>query len=114
MSDDATPSMFRLVDGLGPLPPQRPGQARTMSRASGDKWDDRAVDLDQCESWHSPDDVLARIAAAVAAERVMVSEILRLRAALNKIAERTSSDDPCCTLVQIARDALRHNAGAKL
>jgi hypothetical protein len=33
-------------------------------------------------------------------------EATRLRAALNKIAERTGSDDPCRALVQIARDAL--------
>lgn len=34
---------------------------------------------------------------------------VRLRAALDKIAERMSSDDPCSALVQIARDALRYN-----
>ena len=33
----------------------------------------------------------------------------RLRAALDTIAARTGSDDPCRALVQIARDALRHN-----
>ena len=36
-------------------------------------------------------------------------EITRLRAALDKIAERTSSADPCRELVQIARGALRPN-----
>lgn len=40
-----------------------------------------------------------------------IAENLVLRQALNKIAERTGSDDPCRALVQIARDALRHNAG---
>jgi hypothetical protein len=33
-----------------------------------------------------------------------------MRTALNKIAEYTCGDDPCRTLVQIARDALRPNA----
>lgn len=39
-----------------------------------------------------------------------IAENLVLRQALNKIAERTDSDDPCRALVQIASDALRHNA----
>ena len=38
-----------------------------------------------------------------------LAENLVLRQALNKIAERTGSDDPCRSLVQIARNALRHN-----
>lgn len=38
-----------------------------------------------------------------------IEENLVLRTALDKIAERTSSDDPCRAMVQIARDALRHN-----
>jgi hypothetical protein len=33
----------------------------------------------------------------------------RLRVALETIASRTSSEDPCRALVHIARDALRHN-----
>jgi hypothetical protein len=40
-------------------------------------------------------------------------ELDRLSAAMDKIAERTGSDDPCRSLVQIARDALRHNVRAK-
>ena len=36
----------------------------------------------------------------------MTDERDALRAALDKIAERTSSDDPCRPLVQIARDTL--------
>lgn len=41
--------------------------------------------------------------------RELRDENARLRTALDEIAERTSSDDPCRPLVQIARDALRHN-----
>jgi hypothetical protein len=37
------------------------------------------------------------------------AEIIRLRAALDKIAEHTGSDDPCRALVQIARDTLAPN-----
>lgn len=33
-------------------------------------------------------------------------EIVRLRAALNRIAERTGSDDPCRWMVQLARETL--------
>jgi hypothetical protein len=39
--------------------------------------------------------------------KVQAEDIERLRAALDKIAERTGSDDPCRVLVQIARAALR-------
>jgi hypothetical protein len=35
------------------------------------------------------------------------AENKRLRAALDKIAERTGSDDPCRALVELAREALR-------
>jgi hypothetical protein len=66
------------------------------------------------------DKELSVMAQALAAKNEAEQRELRaaqeadeLRAALNKIAERTGSDDPCKALVQIARDALTPNVGVE-
>lgn len=61
-----------------------------------------------CEGDAAAQILLEKLVLQVAAQHPdLQAENLRLRAALERIAERTGSDDPCRPLVEIARDALR-------
>lgn len=53
-----------------------------------------------------PDDGCNTTGRTLATIKELRDEVERLRAALNRIAERTGSDDPCQPLVKIARKAL--------
>jgi hypothetical protein len=58
-----------LSEGLGPLPPQRAGQASLMTITEQDVGRDIELGADEVGHWFSPAAVQERIDAAVAAER---------------------------------------------
>jgi hypothetical protein len=72
------------------------------------------IDREQIVSGFTEDQMRSYAAAAVERLRSELeaaqAEARRMRASLNIIAERTSSEDPCRALVECARRALRDAA----